>query len=160
MYILCLLGQFLNAFCELICYISPVPIVMDLVDIVLPRIFEDWKSIAIDLEFEQNTISVIQQSCRNDSRSSCMQMLSEWIFTENGLTPKTWATLLFTLKQMKKLNSACIDIENDLASLPMYVCLPLQYKFYVTLSLVVILPHQNYLNNKKVNVIQLYSILL
>ncbi|XP_065916801.1 uncharacterized protein [Dysidea avara] len=98
--------------------LAQVPIVMDLVDIVLPRIFEDWKSIAIDLEFEQNTISVIQQSCRNDSRSSCMQMLSEWIFTENGLTPKTWATLLFTLKQMKKLNSACIDIENDLASLP------------------------------------------
>ena len=98
-----------------------MPTVLELGDIVLPRIAVDWKSVAIDLELKQHTIAVIEQRCRNDPRSCCMQMLSEWVITEQGVSPKTWATLLFIIKQTKKLASACNDIENDLANLPMYV---------------------------------------
>ncbi|XP_065907695.1 uncharacterized protein [Dysidea avara] len=98
--------------------LTQVPTVLELGDIVLPRIAVDWKSVAIDLELKQHTIAVIEQRCRNDPRSCCMQMLSEWVITEQGVSPKTWATLLFIIKQTKKLASACNDIENDLANLP------------------------------------------
>ena len=107
-----------------------MPTVLELGEIVQPRIAVDWKSVALDLELKPHTVAGIEQRCRNDPRSCCMQMLCEWVITEQGVSPKTWGTLLFIIKQTESLIGACSDIENDLANLPMYAQLHLIYCTY------------------------------
>jgi len=134
----------------MICCSATVPTVLELGDIVVPRVAVDWKSIASDLELKEHTIAVIEQRCRNDPRSCCMQMLSEWVITEQGVSPKTWATLLFIIKQTRKLVSACSDIENDLANLPMYVIIHNIHNFNMLLFLSLVQLSQNQTHTRKV----------
>ena len=85
-----------------------------LVNIVLPRIAADWKIVAINLEFEHAAIRIIQQRGRDDPESCCLEMLTDWVTTDHGIAPKTWATLLCVLKEIKKLTNACTEIEKEL----------------------------------------------
>ena len=85
-----------------------------LVNIVLPRIAADWKIVAINLEFQNSAIRIIQQRGRDDPESCCLEMLTDWVTTGQDVGPKTWSTLLCALKEIKKLTNACTEIEQEL----------------------------------------------
>ena len=97
-------------------YIITVPMMKQLANIVMPRIAADWRIVAINLEFDQPTIRIIQQrGGSNDPENCCLEMLSEWLTTDKGIGPKTWTTLLSSLKLIKKLTNICSEIERELA---------------------------------------------
>ena len=81
---------------------------------VVPRIAAEWDEVAHYLEFSIPTINIIQQQYRGYPKECCRHLLKEWISTDEGVTPKNWATLLSVLKQIKELTSACSEIEKDL----------------------------------------------
>ena len=81
---------------------------------VVPRIAAEWDEVAHYLEFSIPTINFIRRQYRGDLKECCCHLLKEWISTDEGVTPKNWATLLSVLKQIKELTSACSEIEKDL----------------------------------------------
>ena len=81
---------------------------------VVPRIAAKWDKVAHYLKFSIATIEIIRRQYRDDLRECCCHLLEEWINTNEGVTPKNWATLLSVLKQIKELTSACSEIEKDL----------------------------------------------
>ena len=85
-----------------------------LTNLVLPKIAAYWKIVAINLEFKNSTIKIIQQKERDDPENCCLEMLTKWVTTDHGVGPKTWDTLLCTLKEIKKLTNACNEIEKEL----------------------------------------------
>ena len=85
-----------------------------LANVVLPKIAADWELVAINLEFEISTIRIIQQRGRDNPEKCCLEMLTEWVTTDHGVGPKTWDTLLHTLKEIKKLTNAYNEIEKEL----------------------------------------------
>ena len=85
-----------------------------LANVLLPKIAADWEIVAINLEFEISTIRIIQQRGRDNPEKCCLEMLTEWVTTDHGVGPKTWDTLLCTLKEIKKLTNACDVIKKEL----------------------------------------------
>ena len=68
------------------------------------------------LEFDIPRVNIIKQKGRDDPESCCCELLCEWLDSDHGITPKSWTTLLTTLKQIKKLNSVTDEIEKDLTA--------------------------------------------
>ena len=81
---------------------------------VVPRIAAKWDKVAHFMEFSIPSIEIIQRQCRDDPEECCYQLLKKWISTDQGVTPKNWATLLSVLKQIKALANVCNEIEKDL----------------------------------------------
>jgi len=84
--------------------------------IVIPRITYEWKTVADFLEIELSLIKIIQERCNNDPITCCEDMLREWLMCDQGLQPKTWSTLIATLKVIKKLATVSKEIEQELKS--------------------------------------------
>ena len=90
------------------------PDMKQMVNIVLPKIATNWKLVAINLEFENSTIEIIQKRYKDDPEDCCLEMLTDWVTKDHGVGPKTWATLLCALKNIRKLTNACNEIEKEL----------------------------------------------
>ena len=85
--------------------------------IVIPKIAADWKDVADCLDFDINTIRIIESKHTNDCVKSCEELLRDWLSTNHGKKPKTWTTLLETLHEIDQLATAANDIENELQEL-------------------------------------------
>ena len=85
-----------------------------LANVVQPKIAADWEIVAINLEFEISTIRIIQQRGRDNPEECCLEMLTEWVTTDHSVGPKTWDTLLHTIKEIRKLTNAYDMIEKEL----------------------------------------------
>ena len=83
---------------------------------VVPRIAAKWDKVAYCLEFSIYRIRIIRQQYRHDPEECCYHLLEEWIGTNQGVTPKNWATLLSVLKHVKTLTKVGIyhEIEKEL----------------------------------------------
>ena len=84
--------------------------------IVIPKISSEWKTVADFLELDLSLIKIIQERCKNDSTKCCGEMLREWLMSDSGLQPKTWSTLIKTLKVIKQLPAVTEEIEQKLKS--------------------------------------------
>ena len=59
----------------------------------------DWNKVAQYLEFKIYRIRIIQEKHKHDYMGLWLHLLEEWIGTNQGVTPKNWATLLSILRQ-------------------------------------------------------------
>ena len=84
--------------------------------IVIPRIAANWRVVADHLEYEPTMIQVIDQRWR-DPIQCCQDLMRDWLSTDNGVGPKTWDTLLSTLKEIRQLTASVEKIENDLSEM-------------------------------------------
>ena len=100
-----------------------------MVDKVVPRVAAEWKQLAYILEFDISRVNIIKRKERDDPESCCCELLCEWLSTDRGVKPKTWATLLTALKQIKRLTSVSNEIEKDLAA---------QHTMYVIIIIIAI----------------------
>ena len=89
--------------------------------IVIPKISSEWKTVADFLELDLSLIKIIQERCDNDPTACCGEMLREWLMSDSGLQPKTWSTLIKTLKMIKKLASVAKEIDQNLKSMKLPV---------------------------------------
>ena len=81
---------------------------------VIPKIAARWKDVADYLEYEIETIELIEQKHQRDGERCCDGLFRDWLSTNHGVGPKTWATLLETLKEIEQLATATSNIEREL----------------------------------------------
>jgi len=92
-------------------YIEPE--MCDLVTIVIPRIKAGWIDIAYALQFKISSVDAIKEKYNNDPKNCCRDVFIAWLSTKQGISPKTWSTLLEKLKKIE-LSSAAEEIIEEL----------------------------------------------
>ena len=86
----------------------------DLHKAVFPKIAAEWRTVADFLEYDIAAINLIAETGKEDPMKCCIELFSDWITTDNGLAPKTWSTLLETLKEVDQLSGVAEQIEESL----------------------------------------------
>ena len=86
----------------------------DLHKTVFPKIASEWKIVADFLDYDIPKINLIAETGREDPLKCCTELFSDWLTTDNGLTPKTWSTLIETLKRIHQLSGYAEQIEESL----------------------------------------------
>ena len=85
----------------------------DLVTIVIPKIKAGWTDVAYALHFKISSVDAIKEKCSNDPKKCCQDVFVAWLSTEQGVSPKTWSTLLEKLKKVE-LTLAAEEIIDEL----------------------------------------------
>ena len=93
------------------------PNMRQLIMIVIPKIAFMWKTVADFLEYDISTIENIKQKYRDDCEECMNGLFRDWLSTNHGVRPKTWAMLLERLKEIGQLATATSDIEKELEEL-------------------------------------------
>ena len=84
--------------------------------LVIPKVAAKWIVVAEFLEFKQPTIEMIEEKGRSDPEKCCAEVFRQWLNSDCGVKPKTWSTLIKTLKQIKDLTAVTEEIEENLKS--------------------------------------------
>jgi len=100
--------------CYAICF-NAEPEMRLLHEVVIPKIAADWSLVADYLEYEVEYKKVIRKKCRDDPIECCVELLEDWISSDNGVSPKSWSKLIEILRQIKSLASTTEHIIQDLA---------------------------------------------
>ena len=85
------------------CYVLSAPKMKDLHKTVFPKIAAEWRTVADFLEYDIVVINLIAETGREDPMKCCTELFLDWLTTDNGLTPKTWSTLIETVKEISQL---------------------------------------------------------
>jgi len=96
----------------------------DLHKTVFPKIAAEWRKVADFLDYDIPTIKLFAETGKGDPMKCCTVVFSDWLTTDNGLTPKTWSTLIATVKEIDQLSGVAEHIEE---SLKCEYCFVLQY---------------------------------
>ena len=82
--------------------------------IVVPNISFCWKKVADFLEYAIPKRKEIEERQRGDPTKCCVELLEDWLSTDNGVKPKTWSKLLSLLKEITELRNISLTIEKQL----------------------------------------------
>ena len=58
-----------------------------------------WKDVADFLDYDLNTIDIIEEQCRGDREKCSDKLFRDWLSTSHGVELKTWTTLLMRMKK-------------------------------------------------------------
>ena len=89
------------------------PDIWRLISIAIPRIRAKWDYVAYSMGYAIPAVNAFEMDAR-DSEQCCLNLLKDWLSTKNGVTPKTWRTLLDRIKAVDGLQTAAEDIEKEL----------------------------------------------
>ena len=82
--------------------------------IVVPVVAAEWEDIAYALEYKIPAVKLIEKKHKEDPKKCCKELFKDWLSTDNGVKPKTWQTLIDTLKEVDKLDAVTKDITENL----------------------------------------------
>jgi len=82
--------------------------------IVIPHIASYWREVADYLEYNIGVIKTIKEKCNSNPVKCCDEVLRNWLSTNNGVGPKTWSTLIFTLMDINDLEEVARKIEHQI----------------------------------------------
>ena len=85
----------------------------DLTRIVIPRIATEWKDVALSLDYEVHTIMDINEHSK-DLKECCYNLFLYWLETNCGRSPKSWHTLLSSIREVRNLTTTAEEIEKEL----------------------------------------------
>jgi len=86
----------------------------DLHKTVFPKIAAEWRRVADFLDYDISTIKLLAETGKGDPMKCCSELFSDWLTTDNGLAPKTWSTLIETVKEIDQLSEVSEHIEKSL----------------------------------------------
>ena len=86
----------------------------ELLKFVVPKVAACWDSLAFCLDFEISTVENIKETFSNNPEKCCKKVFIHWLTSKDGVGPKTWETLLNTLKEITNLAAATEEIEKEL----------------------------------------------
>ena len=81
---------------------------------VIPKIAAYWKTVAEFLELETTTINHVEDTFRDDPTRCCEEIFREWLKSDDTVEPKTWSSLMTTLKEIRALNLVIEEIFDEL----------------------------------------------
>ena len=82
--------------------------------LVIPRVAAEWRTVADYLEFKLPSIKIIEEQYRSDPVKCCTKLFRHWLSGDYGVGPRTWSTLMKTLKEIKQLSAVTRQIELEL----------------------------------------------
>ena len=90
------------------------PQMIDVIRKIIPKIAAEWENVAYALHFDIPKVEFIAQKSRDDPMRCCKELFKVWLSTDQGASPKTWATLLNQLKQIHELTATEEHIRQQL----------------------------------------------
>ena len=75
------------------------PEMWPVIKIVIPKIKAKWVHVAYSLQYDISAVKAFMSS----GEDGCMNLFIDWLSTNNGVTPKTWHTLLVHIKDVADL---------------------------------------------------------
>ncbi|XP_065919658.1 uncharacterized protein [Dysidea avara] len=87
------------------------PVMKDLRKIAIPSIASEWKIVADFLDYDIPIINLFAATGKEDPMKCCIELFTDWLSTDNGRKPKTWSTLIETLKTIPQLSGVAEHIE-------------------------------------------------
>ena len=76
---------------------------------------DHWKDVAYySLCYDVSIVTEIEERCARDPKQCCSDILKDWLNTKNGISPKTWETLLTQLKEVEELKNKVGEIMQEL----------------------------------------------
>ena len=90
------------------------PKMKELHEFVIPHITPYWREVADYLEYNIAVIKTIKEKFNYNPVKCCDDLLRNWLSTSNGVGPKTWSTLIVTLKEIKDLEEVAKQIERHI----------------------------------------------
>ena len=79
--------------------------------LVIPSVAAEWKAVADYLEFTLPMIKIIEEQCRSDPVKCCIELFRQWLSSDYGAGPRTWSTLIKSLKEIKQVSMVTEQIE-------------------------------------------------
>ena len=93
---------------------STKPEMRDVIDLVFPRIKAKWEYVAYRMNYKPHEVSGFMA---NDSDRSCLNLFTDWLTTDHGITPKTWYTLIKQIKAVDGLQNVAEFIDEEVKKL-------------------------------------------
>jgi len=90
------------------------PTMRRLIKVMTPKIAFMWETVADFLDYNISTINSIKRKYRDDCEECLNGLFRDWLSTNHGVRPKTWATLLERLREIDQLAGVISDIETEL----------------------------------------------
>ena len=81
---------------------------------VIPNVSFCWKKVADFLEYPIAKKREIEERQHGDPTKCCVELLEDWLSSDNGVKPKTWSKLLSILKDIRELGNASLSIQEQL----------------------------------------------
>ena len=98
------------------CYLEPE--MWNLYEIVVPQIMAHWEEVAyVSLRYKISTVQGIEASCKADPKKCCQALFKNWLTTSNGISPKTWETLLKQLQKVEELTASVEEIKKKISDM-------------------------------------------
>ena len=92
------------------------PEMWDIIKIVFPEIKAEWQYVAYSMKYAPNEVSAFERDAK-DCKGSCLKLFTDWLTTNNGITPKNWCTLIEQIKEVDGLQQAAEHIEEKVKKL-------------------------------------------
>ena len=86
----------------------------ELHEFVIPHITPYWKEVADYLEYNIAVIKTIKEKFNYNPVKCCDDLLRNWLSTSNGVGPKTWSTLIVTLREIRDLKEVAKQVERHI----------------------------------------------
>ena len=83
-------------------------------EVVIPRIAAKWSTVADYLGYEVEFKEIIGLDCHHEPLNCCAFLLQDWLMSNRGVSPKSWSTLIGTLRQIKSIAGTVEKIVEDL----------------------------------------------
>ena len=82
---------------------------------VIPDVTLHWKDVAYNsLKYDASVVEAIEKKSAIDPEKCCYDLFNDWLSTDNGVSPKTWETLLNQLKEVEELADKVEDIKKKI----------------------------------------------
>ena len=85
----------------------------ELTEIVISKIKAEWESLAYCMRYTPEEVNGFKKDGQN-SGECCKNLLGNWITTGHGPKPKTYQTLLKSIKKINNLAAALEVVEKEL----------------------------------------------
>jgi len=82
--------------------------------VIIPEISYCWEAVADYLEYLKAKKKEIEKRQCSDPYDCCVEFMEDWLTSDQGVTPKTWHTLVLVLKDISELSSVSHFIEQQL----------------------------------------------
>ena len=94
------------------------PEMWDLIKIVFPKIKAKWQFVAYVMKYTPLEVKAFKNDS-NDLDENCLNLFTDWLNTNHGITPKTWQILIDQIKTVDGLQNAAENIEEKVKTLNM-----------------------------------------
>ena len=94
------------------------PIMWQLNKIVVPVVVARWIDVAYNsLHYDIPEVEAIEAKHNNNPKECCRELFKDWLTTNNGITPKSWQTLVKQLEEVEDLAASVEKIKAQILRL-------------------------------------------